>query len=309
MELFNKKRVEAVVGIAKCPKTGKLYGVRIDSSRPKWIATWAFEIDDAEAKREKYTANVFPPDLQYDKEYPGCPYCHTHEDLFKISQINAPVVDKKPKKAPKIYVTTANYDNIGAILHEMKIPFSGFNGKFDCDILFINCGTNDDLDVMKLRDFVKRGGCVYASDLASGFLIDTFGELFDFEGNIGEVGTVPAKILDPELRKVAGDHISIYFDLPIWSVLREVKGETLISGGFGSKYHGVPIMVKVPYGEGTIFYTSFHNYAQASKKEKALLELLILKQIGSRDGTDIEEAGKAVGFDIDKIKATFKKNF
>ena len=72
----------AAVGIAKCPATGNLYGVRVEEKADKkWWATWAFPITPETAKREGYTEQPFPSDLQFEKEYPGCPYCRKFEDL------------------------------------------------------------------------------------------------------------------------------------------------------------------------------------------------------------------------------------
>ena len=63
-----------------------------------------------------------------------------------------------------------------------------------------------------------------------------------------------------------------------------------------------PIMVKFNYGKGTVFYTSFHNYAQANEKEKALLQLLVLKQLAAKNNTSMRQAGKDIGFDVDELK-------
>ena len=75
----------AVIGIAKCPATGNIYGVRLEEKADKkcW-ATWAFPIKTETARREGYLTTQFPSDILYEKEYPGCPYCKKFEDLVKI---------------------------------------------------------------------------------------------------------------------------------------------------------------------------------------------------------------------------------
>ena len=80
--LQNGQKIHAAVGIAKCPVTGKIYGVRVEEKMvKKWWATWAFPIKPEVAKREGYTEQPFPSDLRFEKEYPGCPYCKKFEDL------------------------------------------------------------------------------------------------------------------------------------------------------------------------------------------------------------------------------------
>ncbi|MCL2054423.1 MAG: VWA domain-containing protein [Oscillospiraceae bacterium] len=70
------------IGIAKCLKNDNIYGVRVEEiQKDKWEATWAFPIKPEVAKREGYTEQVFPKNLTYGKEYPGCPYCKKFEKL------------------------------------------------------------------------------------------------------------------------------------------------------------------------------------------------------------------------------------
>jgi hypothetical protein len=64
-------------------------------------------------------------------------------------------------------------------------------------------------------------------------------------------------------------------------------------------------MVKVKYGNGLIFYTSFHNHAQASENEKALLQLLLLRQFGANSNSSIEIVSSDFGVDINVIKSKF----
>ena len=118
-----------------------------------------------------------------------------------------------------------------------------------------------------------------------------------------------ALVVDKELKEIVGDTIKIDFNLESWAVLNEAKGDPILRGGYKSAYHGLPIMVKVPYHKGLIFFTCFHNYAQANEQEQALLQLLVLKQIASRKGKSIEETSDEMGVDINAIKKKFKKNW
>lgn len=303
--------IRAAIGIAKCPTTNKIYGVRLEETAgKKWFATWAFPIKPAVAKREGYAEQQFPSDLIYDKEYPGCPYCKKHEDLAEIMRTTAQ--KEKKTEMPKICVTSPGFDNIGMILSSMKIKYEPFNSKqFDCEVLFLNCGTSDYVDTKKLESFVNKGGCLYASDLVEGIIEQAFPKLFNFAGRIGDVMNMPIDVVDGELREIAGDKLNIAFDLPTWVVINSAKGDVLLrsSSTNASKYASKPVMVKVKYGKGIIFYTSFHNYVQASEKEKALLQLLLLKQFGSSSNSNIKDASSNLNVDLDEIKSKFKFDF
>jgi len=306
-ETTGSYRLNVAIGIAKCPKTGKIYGVRVEEKPDKkWWATWAFPIDPDVAKREGYTSNQFPPDILYEKEYPGCPYCKKHENLAEITR------PERKKQIPRICVSTPCYDNIGQILDSLKVNHKAFNNKqFDCDVLFLNCGTSDFVDPQQLEAFVKNGGCLYASDHASDIIEEAFPGLFEFVGHVGEEMTMSVDVIDKELREIAGKKLKITFDLGAWVLINKAKGEVLLraSSGNEEEYANKPIMVKIKYGKGLIFYTSFHNYAQASEKEKALLQLLLLKQFGSNSNTSILDASSNMGVNLDEIKSKFKFNW
>ena len=296
------------VEIAQCPKSGQIYGVRIEERNKKWYATWAFAIKPETAKKEGYSAQQFPPDILYDNKYPGCPYCKKHEDLSVITKPK-----EQPKKnPPKICVTSPGYDNIGKILDSMKIKYDVFNSKqYDCDVLFLNCGTKDKIDTRQLESFVKKGGCLYASDLVENYLAAAFPGLFNFGGRVGEVMSMPVDVIDSEMKEISGNRLNVTFDLPGWVVINGSKGEVLLRSAASNKavYANKPVMVKASYGKGLIFYTSFHNHALASEKEKAWLQLLILKQLGASSNTSLKSAGADLGVDIDEIKSKFKFDF
>ena len=292
---------QVMVGVAKCPNTKRLYGVRIEVERKKWTAMWAFPIKEIVAKHEGYSVNQFPPDLIYSKEYPGCPYCGKFEDLAKIY-----IRPRSIRKFPKILVSSKRYDDVGSILTSMKIGYGNYQPvSWKCDVLFINCGTADRFENEQVRQFVENGGCVYASDLADDIIKGAFPGIFE-SYHTGYAQSMIAIVEDPELKSIIGEEISVYFDLGNWAVLHSAKGGKCI---LRSKETNLPIMVSVKYGKGTIFYTCFHNHVQASDKEKALLQLLILKQIGSNEDMTIDEAGKAFGVDVDAIKAMFRTDF
>ena len=241
------------------------------------------------------------------KKNAPCPVCGKPSDIPATAAKNIVCSVEPPKKKDfRIAVSSPCYDDIGKILDSLKIRYDAFNRvKYNCDILFLNCGTGDSVNSRDLERFVSNGGCLYASDLTlNAFLTNTFKGHFELHSG-GEACRVWANVEDPELRSIVGNQIEIEFDLGGWAVLKRSSGTTLLSAAGGNKYHNLPLMVRVPYGKGVIFYTSFHNYAQASEKETALLQLLVLKQIGSNSNMSIEEVGNNMGVNIQSIKAKF----
>lgn len=202
----------------------------------------------------------------------------------------------------KVLVTRPGNDNIGAILTSMGVEFEPFQGSFDCSLLFVNCGTPDHVDPAALADFVRRGGCVYASDHADNLVAQAFPGVFDFGGHSGSSGHVAADVVDPELRDVLGACIDVEFDMGAWAVLRGGRAEALLVSAEGSQQAGNPIMAYAEYGEGSVFYTCFHNKAQTSDREKRLLQLLVVKQFSARSSQSFEQAGKSLGLALDDIR-------
>jgi hypothetical protein len=202
----------------------------------------------------------------------------------------------------KIHVTSPGYDNIGEVLRSMGVMFEPFSGGgYDCGLLFVNCGTSDQLDIASLRRFVQAGGCLYASDLTSGLIAAAFPGMFRFGGS-GQPGMVAANVVDDELRQVVGDSTTIHFDMDGWSVLQGCQGETLVEAARHTAYAGRPLMVEVEFGDGAVFYTSFHNRAQASEQEKVLLQLLVLKQISTSSNTTVAQASQSLGISLAALK-------
>ena len=68
----------ASVILAKCVKTGRTYGIRVEKRENDWVRTWAFAIDEAKAKREGFDKNKIKGSLDATPEYPGCPFCGTN---------------------------------------------------------------------------------------------------------------------------------------------------------------------------------------------------------------------------------------
>jgi hypothetical protein len=65
----------------------------------------------------------------------------------------------------------------------MGVTFEPFGNEYNCDLLFVNCGTRDLLDPASLRRFVHADGGLYASDLTSGLITNAFPGIFRFGGS------------------------------------------------------------------------------------------------------------------------------
>jgi len=67
---------EATVVLAKCGKTHRTYGIRIERRTDNvWYCTWAFPITETGASNEGYGSTMISGRVDTDPEYPGCPYC------------------------------------------------------------------------------------------------------------------------------------------------------------------------------------------------------------------------------------------
>lgn len=184
-----------------------------------------------------------------------------------------------------IRVTSPNYDDIGQVLNQLGISYKPFNGNYNCDILFLNCGTGDHIDTNQLRTFVQKGGILYASDLTSSIVISTWPDLMMVNNNTSSC-TIKANIMDPDLRQYLGNTIDVEFDLGSWSrIIDASKGIVLMQ----SEDAGFPIMMEFTIGQGKVFYTSFHNHAQTAEAEKKLLQLLVIKQVASATKQDFRQ--------------------
>lgn len=196
----------------------------------------------------------------------------------------------------RVLVTTPGWDDIGQILRSMNVEFKPFRGSYDCEILFVNCGTSDYIDPDALANFVNAGGCVYASDHIDDVIDQAFPGAFRFVGRTGSAGHLAVDIVDPEVREILGDHMIIEFDMGSWARLRECRGEVLLA------HADLPIMAYVEQGKGSVFYTSFHNKAQTSEQEKLLLQLLVLKQFSTTTRRTLTQAGRALGLSLDTMR-------
>ena len=193
--------------------------------------------------------------------------------------------DIKSVQNLRIKVTSPCYDDIGKVLDQLGVNYHPFNGDFNCDILFLNCGTGDSIDYSQLKSFVENGGVLYASDLTSSHLLGTWPGLMTVT-NQTVACKIRADVVDADLRRYIGSTVDVEFDLSVWSkIVKTTQGKVLMQ----SAAERFPIMMEFEIGRGKCFYTSFHNHAQTSEMERDLLQLLVIKQISAATDLDFQK--------------------
>lgn len=199
------------------------------------------------------------------------------------------------------------------------------------DVIFLTCGTDSEAwlgeavgtgerntrtFMMKpeivdqlhdsIRGFVQRGGTLYASDWRFNLVNLAFPEFVDRSAFVrGAAQEVDAEVVDDGLRELIGERIQLRFDLDSWfpAAISSSELKTYIRGQFqtvdGSQA-SAPLLVKVPFGEGTILFTSFHNEKQNSEEELALLKYLVFTTVTARVESKITETMVRGGFSPQK---------
>lgn len=280
-----------------CQKSKKFYLMKYVKSTGKgYNVTGTFKLDNFE------TVGGAGVNVSTDllAKVAPCPYCNNP----RVGQCTCGSVlclpEAPPVKPLRIMITQPCYDNIQIVLDGLKLAYSKYKGKFDCDLFFLNCGSSDmeRINANELNRFVKDGGILYASDLAYPNIEQAFPGLMTFKGS-SYIGHVKANVEDKELQEVVGNTVNIFFDLVPWTVNTISCGQVILRASQS------PIMVVCPYGKGKVFYTTFHNHKQTDKKEKALLELLLLKQLGASRGASLSQISGELKINLADYQKTF----
>ncbi|MCL2564263.1 MAG: hypothetical protein FWE24_00425 [Defluviitaleaceae bacterium] len=217
----------------------------------------------------------------------------------------------------KIGVTHAHHDNVGQILrffgagvdfYELShSDLSNLEKLSEFFAVFINCGSHNGLNSRILRAYVEQGGIVYASDLAGEPLAAAFPDMFEYMAVEPSLTVRNADIVHSSLAShMRINQLDVVFNMGGWYVITNLAEEatTYISGHVPN--HGtVPLAISFNYGEGTVFYTSFHNSAQVTSNMINFIEYLIFRikfieadrsqtYIAAREGFDFQ--GQVFGF-------------
>lgn len=208
----------------------------------------------------------------------------------------------------KIAVVTGAYDHIGDILSFMGFSFDTVRGVGGTDyvdflrdpgalarydIVFFNCGMGERwLDHQaeisgNLKDYVRSGGSIYASDWAYYLVESGWPNQHEFVGpdqspygaQVGNRQDLLADVIDPAMSAALGsDTAQIKYNLGGWAAIESTSGDTLLEGVYrynGNQQRG-PLATRFEDGSGTVLYTSFHNESQSTNDMVILLQEIIL---------------------------------
>ena len=200
-------------------------------------------------------------------------------------------------------ITRRHHDDIGAILQAFRndVDFETVNpdGR-DLDLdgltaLFINCGVG--FNHLAIRNFVYNGGIVYASDLTSTQLIRAFPSKFKETGS-GNAGVERnAQIVHSGLASQMGtDTMDIVFNMGGWSRVDVVCDDvTVFITGLFERVRK-PLAFSFDYGQGRVFYTTFHNNAQASRDMIVFIEYLVFSILNIEADRELKNLFEREGF-------------
>jgi len=191
---------------------------------------------------------------------------------------------------PPIYVSSPNYDDMGAILDRLGISYTDLDmvdlSMANGGVVMLNCSFSwqDEVDLDALERFVADGGTLMASDLTSD-AIEYFTDATFGSGGWGD--SVPAEVVDPELGELLGQEtLELDFDTAINEPNRLPTGATPL---LRAADRDSVIAYKFPYQRGSVVYTVFHNHSQPTDVEDALLQALLMVPIAESANTTVED--------------------
>jgi hypothetical protein len=153
-----------------------------------------------------------------------------------------------------------------------------------------------------LRGFVGRGGTLYVSDWQFQILDIAFPEFIDSSKRAkGEVQTVHAEVVDEGLIRRLGTTVELRFDKRAWypAAFKDSEVVPYLRGKFatldGRQMTG-PLLVKFPFENGNVIFTSFHNEHQNSQTEQELLRYLVFTTVTAKEEADVRRTMVRGGF-------------
>ena len=215
------------------------------------------------------------------------------------------------------------------------------------EAVFINCSpTIDDFvdAAPAIREYVKNGGIIYASDKAGSLINAAFpgrinlpqdnlagGKFGKYQGShIGLVGSYQAKATNPSLAAVLGkDTIEVTFPDPGWTVIDSVASnvQVIVEGpvkvedyGTDPEHKSIALPGNKPYavtfaeGKGEVLYTNFHYKDQISSDMRGALDWFAIRTmtgnlLKSARQTAANRGGKVLLEVIDGVHAGESKAY
>jgi hypothetical protein len=153
-----------------------------------------------------------------------------------------------------------------------------------------------------LREYVGRGGTLYASDWAFDALAAAFPEMVDrAKIAAGAAQTVTADVVDPGLRRRLGATIELNFDKAGWqpAAFGGQDVVTYLEGRFrDDKKNDMTgaLLVQFPFERGNVIFTSFHNETQNSDTERELLRYLVFATVTAQLEAGVQQKMIRGGF-------------
>ena len=152
-----------------------------------------------------------------------------------------------------------------------------------------------------LREFVARGGTLYASDKHYTLVAGAFSDFAPRAAPNGKKQELNAEVVDPGLRELIGGEFSLRFDQADWcpAAFEGEKVVVYLRGTYeplDGEPRTTPLLVKFPYKDGTVIFTSFHNEKQNSKSELKLLKYLVFSAITAEVETKVRRSMVRGGF-------------
>ncbi|HUY35797.1 MAG TPA: hypothetical protein VMV69_23840 [Pirellulales bacterium] len=151
------------------------------------------------------------------------------------------------------------------------------------------------------RDFVAHGGTLYASDLQYSLVAGAFKEFASPNVPTGKVQKLNAEVVEPGLRELIGGELSLSFDMADWCPAA-FEGEKVVVYLRGTyeplegEARSSPFLVKFPYKDGTVIFTSFHNEKQNNESELKLLRYLVFSAVTAEVETKVRQSMVQGGF-------------
>jgi len=189
----------------------------------------------------------------------------------------------------RIGVTAANHDDVGGILRNIRggidfdvitsAIFNDFSRLSEYNAIFINCGSQGVVNRDNLRRFVREGGVVYASDLAAHTIQPAFPDIFTYSTSTSAQTVNNASIVHTSLATHMGrNSMNIVFNMGQWAAITSLdpNATVYISGNVPGRGE-IPLAFSFDYGRGRVFFTSFHNNAQANADMVNFIEYLVFR--------------------------------
>jgi hypothetical protein len=238
-----------------------------------------------------------------------------------IEEIKKEEVKPRPLR---LAVTPLGFDDMGKLLSSLGAGYKykniseadvcSYERLRDYDIVFLTCprfATKDNDLFTALRQFVEKGGTLYASDLRFGALEGAFPEYLAKKITPpGAEQDLTANVIDAGLREALGkDKIQLKFPSINWkpACFNRAKATVYMEGRYetASKIKTeafAPLLVRFRCGKGTVIFTSFHNAAQNSELELKLLRYLVFTAVTSHVESKIRTTMVSGGFSLEETR-------